>query len=804
MRLKNSAVPLSILATVSVTFVAVSAPPVKKVEASGSAATYKRVRSFVDKYCVGCHGADGAAAGINLTKHKSLDAMLNDRATWDKVIGTIESQSMPPKGVPHPEIAARTAVVNALQSAFSQADCKINDPGRVTMRRLNKVEYNNTVRDLLRVTSSPADKFPSDDVGYGFDNIGDVLSISPLLMEKYVGAARQLSREAIVAPEDRVVPPKRVLGKDLKSIAGGGMSPYVGDALMFGTVSDAGFTIDAPVAGSYILKIEASGQQLGAEPCQMRILQNGKVVGQVDVANRPNRPRVYTQAIQIDAPGKVVLGVGFLNDGFEGPGKDRNLIVHSVELEYPESAGSAIPLPPSHRYLVRKQPDNASDAAWDAAMSYNVRLLMRRAYRRPVTAAEVTRVVTLSKTVRARKLSFERGLQLALQAVLVSPNFLYKVEVDPDPNNPKATRTLNPYELATRLSYFIWSSMPDDTLLAAAESGKLATDVQIDAQVSRMVKDAKSLSLAQNFAGQWLNLRKAAVVQPDVARFPTFNEGLRRAMQQETELYFDRIVRDDRPVMELVKSDYTFLNEPLAKHYGIPDVTGDSMRLVKLSPGPRGGVLGHASVLMLTSNPGRTSPVKRGKWVLENMLGTPPPLPPPNVPPLPEEQAGGVARPTSVRARLEEHRKNPACANCHERLDGMGFALENFDAIGGWRDSDSGVALDVTGELPDGSKFKGVTGLQSLLISKKQAVVRGMLERLLTYGIGRGIERYDQCDLDKMTNRTLSKGGRFSHLLAEVIRSKAFRTRRGDTSGGVTANAAGIMLDERDYHVTVD
>ena len=804
MRSKISAVPLSILATVSVTFVAVSAPPVKKVEASGSAATYKRVRSFVDKYCVGCHGADGAAAGINLTKHKSLDAMLNDRATWDKVIGTIESQSMPPKGVPHPEIAARTAVVNALQSSFSQADCKINDPGRVTMRRLNKVEYNNTVRDLLRVTSSPADKFPSDDVGYGFDNIGDVLSISPLLMEKYVGAARQLSREAIVAPEDRVVPPKRILGKDLKPLAGGGMSPYVGDALMFGTVSDAGFTVDAPVAGTYTLKIEASGQQLGAEPCQMRILHNGKAVGQVDVANRPNRPKVYTQTIQVEAPGKMVLGVGFLNDGFEGPGKDRNLIVHSVELEYPESAGSAIPLPPSHRYLVRKQPDNASDAAWDAAMAYNVRLLMRRAYRRPVTAAEVTRVVTLSKTVRARKLSFERGLQLALQAVLVSPNFLYKVEVDPDPNNPKATRTLNPYELATRLSYFIWSSMPDDTLLAAAESGKLATDAQIDAQVSRMVKDAKSLSLAQNFAGQWLNLRKAAVVQPDVARFPTFNEGLRRAMQQETELYFDRIVRDDRPVMELVKSDYTFLNEPLAKHYGIPDVTGDSMRLVKLSPGPRGGVLGHASVLMLTSNPGRTSPVKRGKWVLENMLGTPPPLPPPNVPPLPEEQAGGVARPTSVRARLEEHRKNPACANCHERLDGMGFALENFDAIGGWRDSDSGVALDVTGELPDGSKFKGVTGLQSLLISKKQAVVRGMLERLLTYGIGRGIERYDQCDLDKMTNRTLSKGGRFSHLLAEVIRSKAFRTRRGDTSGGVTANAAGMMLDERDYHVTVD
>lgn len=804
MRSKLSAVPLSLLATISVTFVAVSAPPATKVEASGSAATYKRVRSFVDKYCVGCHGADGAAAGINLTKHKSLDAMLNDRATWDKVIGTIESQSMPPKGVPHPEIAARTAVVNALQSAFSQADCKINDPGRVTMRRLNKVEYNNTVRDLLRVTSSPADKFPSDDVGYGFDNIGDVLSISPLLMEKYVGAARQLSREAIVAPEDRVVPPKRVLGKDLKPINGGGMSPYVGDALMFGTVSDAGFTVDAPVAGTYTLKIEASGQQLGAEPCQMRILQNGKVVGQVDVANRPNRPKVFTQTIQIDAPGKVVLGVGFLNDGFEGPGKDRNLIVHSVELEYPENAGTAIPLPTSHRYLVRKQPDNASDAAWDAAMSYNVRLLMRRAYRRPVTASEVARVVNLSKTVRSRKLSFERGFQLALQAVLVSPNFLYKVEVDPDPNNPKATRTLNPYELATRLSYFLWSSMPDDTLLAAAESGKLATDAQIDAQVSRMVKDAKSLSLAQNFAGQWLNLRKAAVVQPDVARFPTFNEGLRRAMQQETELYFDRIVRDDRPVMELVKSDYTFLNEALAKHYGIPDVTGDSMRLVRLSPGPRGGVLGHASVLMLTSNPGRTSPVKRGKWVLENMLGTPPPLPPPNVPPLPEEQAGGIARPTSVRARLEEHRKNPACANCHERLDGMGFALENFDAIGGWRETDGGVALDVTGELPDGSKFKGVSGLQSLLISKKQAVVRGMLERLLTYGIGRGIERYDQCDLDKMTSRTLNKGGRFSHLLAEVIRSKAFRTRRGDTSGGVTANAAGMMPDERDYHVTVD
>lgn len=804
MRSKISVLPLSIAATVSVAYVAVSAPPVKKVEVSSAASTYKRVRSFVDKYCIGCHGADGAAAGINLTKHKSLDAMLGDRATWDKVIGTIESQSMPPKGVPHPELASRTAVVNAMQSAFSQADCKINDPGRVTMRRLNKVEYNNTVRDLLRVTSTPADKFPSDDVGYGFDNIGDVLSISPLLMEKYVGAARQLSREAIVAPEDRVVPPTRIVGKDLKPISGGGLSPYVGDALMFGTVADAGFTVDAPVAGTYTLRIEASGQQLGAEPCQMRILQNGKAVGQVDVANRPNRPKIYTQVIQVDAPGKVILGVGFLNDGFEGPGKDRNLIVHSLELEYPESAGAAIPLPPSHRFLVRKLPENASDTAWESAMAYNVRVLMRRAYRRPVSAAEVSRVVSLSKTVRARKLSFERGLQLALQAVLVSPNFLYKVEVDPDPNNPKATRTLSPYELATRLSYFLWSSMPDDALLSAAENGKLATEAQINGQVTRMLKDPKSLSLAQNFAGQWLNLRKAAVVQPDVARFPTFNEGLRRAMQQETELYFDRIVRDDRPVMELVKSDYTFLNEALARHYGIPDVTGDAMRLVKLSPGPRGGVLGHASVLMLTSNPGRTSPVKRGKWVLENMLGTPPPLPPPNVPPLPEEKSGGVARPTSVRARLEEHRKNPACANCHERLDGMGFALENFDAIGGWRDSDNGVALDVTGELPDGSKFKGVSGLQALLIAKKQAVVRGMLERLLTYGIGRGIERYDQCDLDKMTSRTLAKGGRFSHLLAEVIRSKAFRTRRGDSSGGSVANAAGMMLNERDYHVTVD
>lgn len=804
MRSNISAVPLSILATVSVTIVAVSAPPVKKVEASQAVATYARVRSFVDKYCVGCHGAGGAAAGINLTKYKTLDSMLNDRATWDKVIGTIESQAMPPKGVPHPEIAARTAVVNALQSAFSQADCKINDPGRVTMRRLNKVEYNNTVRDLLRVTSSPADKFPSDDVGYGFDNIGDVLSISPLLMEKYVAAARQLSREAIIAPEDRVVPPKRVLGKDLKQLSGGGMSPYVGDALMYGTVADAGFTVNAPVSGVYTLRVEASGQQLGAEPCQMRFTLNGKVVGQADVANRPNRPKVYTQTLQVDAPGKLDVGIGFLNDGFEGPGKDRNLIVHSVELDYPESAAAAIPLPPSHRFLVRKLPENASDTSWDAAMAYNVRFLMRRAFRRPVTDAEVARVVTLSKTVRTRKLSFERGLQLALQAVLVSPNFLYKVEVDPDPNNPKSTRTLNPYELATRLSYFIWSSMPDDALLVAAESGKLATEVQIRAQVSRMVKDPKSLALAQNFAGQWLNLRKAAVVQPDVARFPSFNEGLRKAMQLETELYFDRIVRDDRPVMELVKSNYTFLNESLAKHYGIPDVTGNEMRMVKLSPGPRGGVLGHASVLMLTSNPGRTSPVKRGKWVLENLLGTPPPLPPPNVPALPEEQAGGVARPTSVRARLEEHRKNPACANCHERLDGMGFALENFDAIGGWRDTDGGVALDVTGELPDGSKFKGVAGLQSLLISRKQAVVRGMLERLLTYGIGRGIERYDQCDLDKMTARTLSKGGQFSHLLDEVIRSKAFRTRRGDASGGRVARAAGMMLDERVYHVTVD
>ena len=757
-----------------ITAIALSAPPRPKIVTlqPTSVASYTRIRKFVDTYCVSCHGSTGAQAGINLTKDRSMATIVANRQVWDKVHLTVSAQSMPPKSMPGPESVLRGSFVSTLQAAFSEVDCKLNDPGRVTIRRLNRVEYNNTVRDLLGVRLTPADSFPSDDVGYGFDNIGDVLSISPLLMEKFLAAAATLAKAAVSAPEDTAfvvqIAASKLENRDNT------VSSAVGTKRSFGNNSMAGFTFTALRSGVHKLTVVAGGDQFGGEPVRMRIMFNGVMLADVDVPNAAETPMPYTIPLDIRSPGLVNVGIGFINDKFGGVGKDRNLLVHSLEVAAPRSVGV------EQTAIVRVRPVDASLSAWDTAMSANLRPLMRRAFRRAVTKGEVDRLVRLTRTAHTHAMSFEKGLQLALQVILVSPNFLYKLEVDPDANNAKVTRSLNGFELATRLSYFFWSSMPDDVLLNAAASGKLVTKEQIKVQVTRMIRDPKSIALSQNFAGQWLGLRKASIVQPDVVRFPKFNEGLRQAMQLETELWFDYIVRSDRPVMELINADYTFLNEQLADFYAVPNVVGSQMRRVILQGGQRGGILGQASVLMLTSNPRRTSPVKRGKWVLENLLGTPPPPPPPNVPSLPEERGGGVAVATTVRARLEEHRKNPACASCHERLDGMGFALENFDAVGGWRLMDGATTLDVTGVLQDGSKINGFAGLQKYLMSRKSEVIRSMLDRLMTYAIGRGIERYDQCDLDKMTASVISKGGTFSRLVDAVIASKAFRSRRGD------------------------
>ncbi|WP_394794751.1 DUF1592 domain-containing protein [Armatimonas sp.] len=758
----------------------------------GTAAFERDVLPLVQKYCVGCHTAPKGSGGINLSGEKNFAAALKGRVSWERVEAAVLEKRMPPSGVPQPSDAERKKLGQTLESLFSQADCQINDPGRVTMRRLNRAEYNNTLRDLLGVDLHLADAFPNDDVGYGFDNIGDVLSLSPLLMEKYLSAAAKASRAAIIAPEDKPSSVK-VLAGQLK-----GPGSVMGEGYLLSSNGEASFEFDFPAPGEYTIVVRAGAspagpdidlpdKKRGPEPAKMRIKVGGTSAKEVSVTTGPNKLQPYKALVAIEQPGKQKVGAAFLNDFYDEKlppeRRDRNLTVESIEIQIPEEVQKRTikrELPFSHRKLVIETPDDNTDAEWDRAAKAVLAPMVHRAFRRPVTSDEVKRLVGLSRMAKNQKQSFEKGIQFALQGILVSPSFLFRPEPDTKPDDPSFRRQLNDHELATRLSYFLWSSLPDDELLALADQKKLQAPGVLLAQAKRMLKDPRSRALADNFAGQWLQLRKVSVVQPDTARFPAFNEQLRQAMRTEPDLFFTGIVQEDRSILEFLDSDYSYLNETLAKHYGNTSVKGAEFQRVPVLPGQRGGILSMAAVLTLTSNPGRTSPVKRGKWVLENLLGTPPPPPPPNVPEL--EAQKGATQAETLRKRLEIHRTNPACANCHTQMDAIGLALENYDAIGKWRLDDGGKPIDVSGVLPDGSKFDGPKELKKVLLSKKSLFTKTMTERLLTYALGRGVERADKCNLEAMAKTVAAKGYKFSAIVEAVITSQPFRERRGDES----------------------
>ena len=766
----------------------------KPAPASNTAGFERDVLPLVQKYCVGCHTGPNGSGGINLSGEKTFAAALKGRVSWERVSAAVLEKRMPPSGSPLPTDTERKKIGNTLESLFSQADCQINDPGRVTMRRLNRAEYNNTLRDLLGVDLHLADSFPNDDVGYGFDNIGDVLSLSPLLMEKFLSAAEKATRAAIIAPEDKPRT-QRFTGNQLT-----GPGNATGESYLLASEGETSFEYNFPAPGEYTIIVRAGASPFGAdtyklpngtlvpEPAKMAIRKEGMPLREFSVFSGPNNPTDYKTTVTVELPGKQRIGAAFLNDAYDEKlppeRRDRNLFVYSITIEVSESVRNSTAkrdLPFSHRKLVIETPDNDTDAEWDRAAKIVLAPLAHRAFRRPVTDSEVKRLVGLTRLAKNQKLSFEKGIQLALQGILVSPSFLFRPEPDAKPDDPTFRRQLTDHELATRLSYFLWSSLPDDELLGLADQKKLQSPTVLLAQAKRMLKDPRSRALADNFAGQWLQLRKVSVVQPDATRFPAFTEQLRQAMRTEAELFFTGVVQEDRSVLEFLDSDYTYLNEALAKHYGNASVKGDEFRRVSLQSGQRGGVLSMAAVLTLTSNPGRTSPVKRGKWVLENLLGTPPPPPPPNVPEL-EAQKGPLEAET-LRKRLEMHRSNPACANCHTQMDAIGLSLENYDAIGKWRADDGGKPIDVTGTLPDGSKFDGPQDFKKVLLGKKGQFTKAMSERLLTYALGRGIERTDKCNLDAMAKSVEAKNYKFSALVEAVITSKPFRERRGDESG---------------------
>lgn len=725
------------------------------------AVTYqKTVLPLVTKLCAPCHSGKEPAAGISFAIYKTEAAMKADGSTWDRISKNIASGHMPPKGMPQPTAAQKKQLVDWIDQTLT-GDCRLADPGRVTIRRLNREEYDNTVRDLTGLDLHLADDFPSDDVGYGFDNIGDVLSISPLLMEKYLAAAETIANKLIVIPGVRSA---RFEAED-----------QLPAREEFGGISSRGqFTAkyDFPKAGLYRIRIRAFEDHAGPENAKMLLTVDGKPVQMFEVQGTSKAPVIYEAPIKSEG-GPAQIAAAFTNDYYvptNAKGNiDRNLWIDYIEVVGP--LGGEMSVSDAMRRVLPGPPPKNNPREYARKVLGN---FASRAYRRPATPEEVERLLQMYDLAMKYNEPFERGIQLGVQATLVSPNFLFRAEIDPKAN-PSASRLLSGYELASRLSYFLWSSMPDDKLMALAADGSLQKPAVLTQQVKRMLADPKAKVLADNFAAQWLNLRKLAIIHPDPKQFPAYTDSLRDAMMTETKTFFNSVVAQDASILDFIDGKYTYVNEAMARHYGIAGVTGPEFRRVSLAGTERGGLLTQASVLTVTSNPTRTSPTKRGKWVLEQLLGQPPPPPPPGADQLAEKEGASMAR--TLRERMEEHRKNPACATCHAKMDPLGFGLENFDAIGNWRTKEAEVTIDPSGELPGGVKFAGPSGLKTYLLKNKEQFVRCLSEKLLTYALGRGLEFSDRCHIDAVVRQTTQGNYRFSALVNAIVQSDSFRKR---------------------------
>lgn len=784
----------------------------------------EQVVPFVKKYCIDCHSGKDAESELDLTKYKSVQDLAKDRRVWRLVSQKVRNREMPPDD--HSAIPAdheSESIANWIDTTLKAAICRGTiDPGRVTIHRLNRAEYNNTIRDLVGVDFHPADDFPSDDVGYGFDNIGDVLALPPILLEKYLAAAEKIMDRAIVVDDPaktytnridykKLLPEKVGLGADGES------KLLVSEGEVFGI-------FNFPRDGMYQIRVQAYGEQAGPDPARMTIIsdsvanQEPEELKTFDVANDRFNMRTFTVTKSFTA-GNRQIAARFINDFYDPKekdakkGGDRNLGVAWIEVRGPLGVDPE-KLPESHKRIMiatppaawldenpaRKRPgffgresDERRKAEAAAAQRAEQRVLAAkkiianfatRAFRRPVTDGELARLMKLWEATVADKQPFERGIQVACSAVLISPHFLFRIELDPKPNDANFVYKLNDHEVATRLSYFLWSTMPDEELSKLANAGELLKEDNLVKQVRRMMRDRRTQALVENFGGQWLQTRRLEGLNFDKKVYRNFDEPLRAAMDQETSLFFATLLVEDRSILEFLDSDFTFLNERLAKHYGIDGIMGDYFRRVDLSGNfaevqRRGGLLGMASILALNSNPARTSPVKRGKWIMENLLGTPPPPPPMMVPELEDDKADKGELTGTLKQRLEKHRSNAVCASCHKVMDNLGFGLENFDALGGWREKDGKEAVDPTGVLPNGSKFSGPNELKEVLKTKKDLFTRCITEKMLTYALGRGLEEYDECTVDRIVKTVAAQNYKFSALMIAIVKSEPFLQKRG-------------------------
>lgn len=726
----------------------------------------EKLQPFVKQYCADCHNAEDPEAGIDFNAFPTEASMLtgHGRKSWEKILAMLEIGAMPPADMDQPPAELRNELTAWLEDKLFNLDCEmIDDPGRVTVRRLNRAEYRNTIRDLLSVDFDPTDDFPSDDVGYGFDNIGDVLSLSPLLMEKYLDAAEKITAAAIpvTTAEDlqTIVTVDQLRSKPKLSARGSFLS--------LSSRADVWTDYLAPRNGEYEIDIRAKANQFGDEPARMELRVDGKVVRTFDVTGEM-RQDDYVHRMSL-ARGQRRIQVSFINDKYVAKKGDRNLYVGRFAVTQPEDRGKL-------DEFIHHWPEGNRDVRESATSVLTP--FVKRAFRGPVSSDEVSRFVDIVEMATDDGELFEQGIQYAVQAILVSPRFLFRIEMDARPDDPMTERPVTDFELASRLSYFLWSSMPDDELFDLAERGELRNEDVLKKEVLRLLDDSKSRALVDNFAGQWLNLQMLDETTPDPEVFPEFDAKLRNDMKRESLLLFETIMREDRSLLDFLDADFTFMNERLARHYGKDGIKGDQFQKVSLDSGKRAGILTHASILTLTSNPERTSPVKRGKWIMENILGESPPPPPPGVPEL-EETAKGNPEST-LREQLKLHRADPGCASCHRTMDVLGFGFENFDAVGRWRDQDGDHSIDPSGELPGGDSFAGPTELVQLLKRRRADFSRCLSEKMLTYALGRGLEYYDRCATDAILRRLDQNNYRFSELVLGIVSSKPFQKRRGD------------------------
>ncbi len=736
-----------------------------------------RVKPFLNQYCTNCHGNEKQKADLNLANYGDSVALFKERDHWELVRDLVAEREMPPENKPQPTDEERFAVIQFINEGLAAFDCdELQQPGRVTLRRLNRAEYNNTIRDLIGVDFEPAADFPLDEVGYGFDNIGDVLSLSPILMEKYLKAAEQIVEKAYL-PEVLVWPPRQQL--EAESFRSRTEDHVRAEDTVMGFYREGTATKLFPVkeAGTYRLHIRAYGQQAGPDPARLSVRFDRNEAQVIDIPAFDTEPDIYTlEAFLTDAPHRLELGYTNNYNQNDNPvselNGDRNLFVDYVVIEGPIEA-KAPALPESHTRLFTETAELGEEIPTADRI---LRPFVTRAFRRPATDAEIERLLRLVEFGLEQKATFEESVQLAVQAVLTSPSFLYRGETGTE--SDEGVRTLNSYELASRLSYFLWSSLPDASLFAKAADGSLTNAAVLETEVKRMLQDSKADALVRNFAGQWLQFRNLDTVTPDPDLFPTFNEALRTSMQRESELFFGAIMREDRSVLEFLDADFTFVDQRLAQHYDLEGDFGEQFQRVRLDArSPRGGILTQASTLALTANPTRTSPVIRGKWVLEQILGTPPPPPPPDVEEL--EESKEATESASLRERLEIHRSKPECATCHAKMDPIGFALENFDAIGAWRDLDGTFPVDPSGELPDGRQFSGPKELIAIL-KTEETFIRTLTEKMLTFALGRGLEYYDKCATDDIMSALTAADYQFSALVTAIVNSDPFQKISND------------------------